>query len=170
MTDFARLLRTLSDGGVDFIVVGGVAATVHGSSRLTRDVDVCYSRSEANLARLVKALTPLKPYPRGAPDGLPFEWSVETLRRGLNFTFVTTAGELDLLGELVGVGSYEDLIPHTVAVKLFDREILCLDLEWLIRAKRAAGRPRDHEAVAELEVLLEETGGSGDTIGSRPEK
>lgn len=156
MTDFARLLRSLSKGHVECIVVGGLAATIHGSARLTQDVDVCYARTSENLARLVTALKPLKPYLRGAPPGLPFQWNIATLSAGLNFTLTTTAGSIDLLGEVTGGGSYAALLPHTVTAKLFGYEIKCLDLEWLIRTKRAAGRPRDIEAIAELEALREE--------------
>ena len=156
MTDFAKLLRVLHDGHVDCIIIGGLAATIHGSARLTQDVDACYSRAPDNLKRLVAALKPIKPYLRGAPEGLPFEWSVETLRSGLNFTLTTTAGALDLLGEVAGGGDYGDLLPHTLIANLFGYEVRCLDLEWLIRTKRAAGRPRDLEAIAELEALREE--------------
>ena len=157
MTGLQRLLRALSDSGVEFILIGGVAARAHGSARVTDDVDVSYGRGEANLARLVKALAPLKPYLRGAPPGLPFEWSVATLRAGLNFTLSTTAGAIDLLGEIVGGGGYDDLLPHTIKVEVFGREIRLLDLPWLIHVKRAAGRPKDLEVVAELEALLDES-------------
>jgi predicted nucleotidyltransferase len=156
VTEFATLIGVLADEGVEFVIVGGLAATVHGSARLTQDIDVVYSRSDTNLARLVDALVPYAPYPRGAPAGLPFEWSVDTLRRGLNFTLTTTKGDVDLLGEITGGGGYEDLLPHTIAIDLFGHGCLCLDLEWLIWTKRAAGRPRDFEAVAELEALREE--------------
>jgi hypothetical protein len=159
MTDFAKLLRNLHDHRVDGIIVGGLAATIHGSARLTQDIDICYSRAPDNLKRIIGALKPLKPYPRGAPDGLPFEWSVATLRAGLNFALATTAGPLDLLGEVVGGGDYAALLPHTVTATLFGFEVSCLDLEWLIRTKRAAGRPRDFEAIAELEALREERRG-----------
>ena len=86
MTDFARLIRRLADAGVEFILVGGLAANAHGSARVTTHLDVSYGRSVANLNRLVKALRPVKPYLRGAPPGLPFQWSAHTLRAGLNFT------------------------------------------------------------------------------------
>jgi predicted nucleotidyltransferase len=157
-TDFARLLAALQKTGVEYIIIGGVAATVHGSSRLTQDVDICYARSDANLDRLMRALRPLKPYLRGAPRGLPFEWSVATLRAGLNFTLTTTAGDIDILGEVTGGGTYDDLIDHTIEVKLFGHRTKCLNLERLIVTKRAAGRPRDLEAIAELEALREESG------------
>jgi predicted nucleotidyltransferase len=156
MTGLQRLLRALSDAGVEFILIGGVAARAHGSARVTDDVDVSYARHEANLARLVASLASLKPYLRGAPPGLPFEWSVATLRGGLNLTLITSAGAIDLLGEIVGGGRYEDLLPHTMPVTVFGREVRLLDLAWLIRVKRAAGRPKDLEVIAELEALLEE--------------
>lgn len=158
MTDFERLLGALADGGVEFILVGGVAATIHGSSRLTQDLDAVYDRAPENLERLASALTPYAPYPRGAPPGLPFEWSAATLHRGLNFTLTTRLGDVDLLGEITGGGTYSEVLPHTVVVAMFGRSLRCLDLAWLIRTKRAAGRPRDFEAVAELEALLEERG------------
>jgi len=86
VTDFATLLRVLADQDVAYILVGGAAATVHGSARLTLDVDVVYQRTPDNLARLVNALAPYAPGLRGAPAGLPFQWDAETLARGLNFT------------------------------------------------------------------------------------
>jgi hypothetical protein len=156
MTWLEKLLGALSKAGVEFILVGGMAARAHGASRLTQDVDVSYGRSLANLERIVSALAPVKPYLRGAPPGLAFEWSVETLRRGLNFTLTTTVGDIDLLGEIVGGGSYEDLLPHSFVVPVFGHDTRILDLPWLIRVKRAAGRPKDLEAIAELEVLREE--------------
>jgi hypothetical protein len=156
MTDFQRLIAALADAGVEFVIVGGLAATAHGSARLTQDIDVVYSRSSKNLDRLVAALAPFDPYLRGAPPGLPFEWDSSTLQRGLNFTLTTTIGDIDLLGEVTGGGKYESLLPHTVVLDFFGHSCICLDLPWLIRVKRAAGRPRDLETVAELEALLEE--------------
>ena len=156
MTDFARLLAALHDARVQFIIVGGLAATVHGSSRLTQDVDIVYDRQAENLDRVTAALSGFNPYLRGAPPGLPFEWSSATLKRGLNFTLTTDVGDIDLLGEITGGGGYADLVSHTVTVTMFGREHMCLDLPWLIRTKRAAGRPRDLETIAELELLQEQ--------------
>ena len=154
--DLRRLFRALHDADVDFILIGGVAARAHGSARVTQDVDICYARSVANLERLVRALRPLKPYLRGAPPGLPFEWSVATLRAGLNFTLTTTAGDIDLFGEVSGGGRYEDLERHTIIAEIYGGPTRILDIPWLIRTKRAAGRPRDLEVIAELEAIQEE--------------
>ena len=107
MTDFKALLRTLAEAEVEFILIGGVAATAHGSARLTADVDVVYRRSEENIERLAGALAPHQPYLRGAPRGLPFRWDAPTIRRGVNFTLTTALGDIDFLGEMVGGGTYE---------------------------------------------------------------
>ena len=154
MIDFAAVLRTLSEAGVQFIIVGGAAATAHGSARLTLDLDVVYARDEANLRRLAAALGPQEPYLRGVQPGLPFVLDEATLRAGLNFTLVSKLGDLDLLGEIVGGGGFDDLIDDTIEIELFGVCCRCLGLEKLIEVKRAAGRPKDLEALAELEELL----------------
>jgi predicted nucleotidyltransferase len=159
MTDYEALLTALAREGVEFILVGGLAATAHGSVRFTEDVDVVYRRSPDNHRRLVAALAPLRPYLRGAPPGLPFCWDEQTIQRGLNFTLVTSVGAIDLLGEITGGGSYEDVLPHTVEITVYGTACRCLDLPHLIHVKRAAGRPKDLEVVAELEALLEEQRG-----------
>ncbi len=160
MTDFAALLGALVREGVQFVIVGGAAATAHGSARLTADLDIVYQRSTQNIRRLAAALAPHQPYLRGAPPGLPFQCDERTVTRGLNFTLTTALGDLDLLGEITGGGSYEDLLPHTVVLRPFGLECRCLALKRLIEVKRAAGRPKDLEAIAELEAILEESAGT----------
>jgi predicted nucleotidyltransferase len=155
VTRFAELLRALSSASVEFVLVGGVAAAVHGSARATQDVDIVYSRSNTNLDKLVQALSPHRPYPRGAPAGLPFRFDAETLRAGLNFTLTTDLGWIDLLGEIAGGGRYEELCPHSITIEVFGLSCRVLDLETLISTKRAAGRPRDFETLSELEILRE---------------
>jgi predicted nucleotidyltransferase len=158
---FDTVFGVLVRGGVEFIVIGGAAATIHGSARITRDVDIVYRRTAENLRRLVDALSPYSPYLRGAPAGLPFRWDESTLRRGLNFTLTTSIGDLDLLGEVTGGGNFEALLAHSSPVQAFGIECLCLNLDKLIQVKRAAGRPKDLEAIAELEALREERGRAG---------
>ena len=157
--DLGGIVGVLADAGVEVIVIGGLAAQAHGSARLTQDADFVYRRSDENIARLAQALAPFSPYLRGAPAGLPFRFDPPTIRRGLNFTLTTAVGDVDFLGEMTGGGTYEQLLPHTIDLVVFGRTIRVLDLPALIRAKRAAGRPKDLEAVAELEALLAETEG-----------
>ena len=155
-TQFDKILSLLANGDVEFVLIGGVAGNIHGSARLTYDVDIVYDRSKANLERVVSFLEPHHAYLRGAPPGLPFKLDVPTLRNGLNFTLTTDLGDLDLLGEVVGGGGYRDLLPHTVEVEAFGVKFRCVDLPTLIKLKRAAGRPKDLESIAELEALREE--------------
>jgi predicted nucleotidyltransferase len=143
MNDFERILNALKSSEVAFVIIGGVAATVHGSARLTTDVDIVYERSRVNIGRLVHALAPLKPYLRGAPAGLPFTFDVETVRRGLNFTLTTDAGPMDVLGEITGIGDYASVFAESEDVSLFGSQYRCIKLEALIVSKRAAGRPKD---------------------------
>lgn len=157
--DLGGIVGVLADAGVEVIVIGGLAAQAHGSARLTQDADFVYRRSDENIARLAQALAPFSPYLRGAPAGLPFRFDPPTIRRGLNFTLTTAVGDVDFLGEMTGGGTYEQLLPHTIDLVVFGRTIRVLDLPALIRAKRAAGRPKDLEAVAELEALLAEKEG-----------
>lgn len=150
-----RILKRLTNTEVDFVIIGGLAAAAQGSVRPTYDIDVCYRRTPENLGRLAEALAPLNPRLREAPEDLPFRWDARTLQRGLNFTLQTDAGAIDLLGEVAGLGSYEEVLAHSEVTELYERSVRVLTLEGLIKAKRAAGRPRDHEHLIELEALLE---------------
>ena len=156
--DFERLLAAFTENQVEFIVVGGVAAYVYGSARLTNDLDIVYRRTPENLRALVVTLTPFNPYLRGAPPGLPFRFDQDTLARGLNFTLTTSLGDLDLLGEIAGGGDFDALRSRTREIELYGVRCLCIELDKLIEVKRAAGRPKDFETIAELEALHDEGG------------
>jgi predicted nucleotidyltransferase len=155
-TKFGQILEVLSKGEIRFIVVGGLAAMAQGNARSTYDVDVVYSRQRENIRRLADVVGRLQPYLRGAPPGLPFTWDEKTIRMGLNFTLTTSLGDLDLLGEVTGAGTYEQLLPHSEEMVLFGVKCRCATLERLIQMKRAAGRPKDMLVIAELVALLEE--------------
>ncbi len=150
MTNFGSLLARLANAQVEFVIIGGLAVLTHGHVRATVDLDVCYARTPENLKRLVEALAPIHPRLRGAPEGLPFFFDVQTLRNGLNFTLVTDEGELDLLGEVTGVGGYTDLVMQALTAEAFGVEVRIMALADLIRSKAAAGRPKD---LLDLEAL-----------------
>lgn len=152
---FEKAVQTLCDAGVEFVVIGGVSATFHGSARVTYDLDVCYSRAPSNLRRLAGALAPFHPRPRGFPAGLPFIWDEATLRSATILTLQTDIGEIDLLAEVAGLGAFDDLRKHSIVVEAFGRSIATLSLPGLIQAKRATGREKDLFSLAELESLLE---------------
>ena len=150
MTDVQRLLDVLSAAGVDFVVVGGVALVLRGSSRVTLDLDLCYARDRENLRRLAAALAPYHPRLRGAPPDLPFLWDDRTLASGLNFTLTTDLGDLDILGEVAGVGAYAQVSDGSSELVVGDTAIRVMDLDALERSKRAAGRAKDLLDLAEI--------------------
>ncbi len=155
---FGKAIQALADAEVEFVVIGGVSATFHGSARVTYDLDICYSRSSHNLSRLVRALEAFHPRPRGFPAGLPFIWDEATLRDASVLTLQTDVGEIDLLAEVAGLGNFDGVVNHAILVEAFGRRIATLDLPGLILSKRAAGREKDVAALPELESLLESAG------------
>jgi hypothetical protein len=159
--ELERTIRILCDAGVEFVVIGGVAGVLHGSASVTFDLDICYSRSDANLRRIAQTLAPFHLRPRDFPEGLPFVWDEATIRNGSQFTLISDLGDIDLLAEVLGVGSYKDVKARSVVVEAYARRFPILDLRALIQAKRAAGRDKDLRSLPELESLLEVQGPEG---------
>lgn len=148
-------LRVLYDEGVEFVIIGGAAMQLQGSAYITEDLDFCYERSSKNLQRLARALKPFHPRMRNAPENLPFQLDTATLERGLNFTLSTDLGALDFRGEVSGLGNYNAVKAASENIEVFGLDHQVLSLEGLIKAKRAAGREKDMNAVKDLEVLLD---------------
>ncbi|HEY7336203.1 MAG TPA: hypothetical protein VH639_15040 [Bryobacteraceae bacterium] len=152
---FGRAVQALCDAGVEFVVIGGVSASLNGSSYITNDSDICYSRSRENLKRLANALAPFHPRLREAPANLPFVWDEATPKNGTVFTLSTDFGIINLMAEAIGLGDFEEVKRGSVLTRAFDRDVYTLDLPSLIRSKRAAGRVKDLLVLPELEGLLE---------------
>ena len=156
--NFFNAVQTLVDGKVEFVIIGGWSAILHGSAYNTNDLDICYSREPKNLERLAKALAPFHPRLRDLPPELPFVWDAATLRNGTVFTRLTDLGAIDLFAEVAGLGGFDEAKRNSVLVHAFDRDVWTLDLPGLIRSKRAAGRSKDLQVLPELEGLLEARG------------
>jgi len=149
------MLRGLTRKKVRFVVVGGVAAAAHGASRVTNDLDICYdAATHANLAALATLLASWDAYPRGVEVGLPFILDDRTLRGAPVLTLTTTEGDIDVMDKIAGVGDYAEVRRHSEAISALGVRFRVLDLPSLIKSKRAAGRPRDHDHLPELEALL----------------
>lgn len=153
--NFELAIQVLCDSGVEFVVIGGWAAIFHGSAHVTNDLDICYARNRVNLRRLAAALAPFHPMHREFPEHLPFLWDETTLANGTVFTLVTDLGIIDLLAEVAGIGAFREVNEASIEVEAFQRRVRTLDIRALIRAKRAAGRPKDLLLLPELEGLLE---------------
>jgi hypothetical protein len=147
------MLQGLVARDVRFVVVGGVAAAAHGSTRVTNDLDLCYEATDENLRRLAGLLASWEAYPRGWEPGLPFIMDVRTLRTTPLMTLDTTQGAIDLLDRIRGVGGYAEAVSESEEVEAFELAFPVLGLPALIRAKRAAGRPKDLDQLPELEAL-----------------
>ncbi len=149
------LVEGLTAAGIRFIVAGGVAGTVHGSRRVTDDLDILYDTGPDNGQALAELLAAWHAYPRDVAPGLPFIMDVQTLRTTEVLTLTTDRGFLDIFATLKGVGTWSDALPGASRIDLGDAQVLSLSLHQLILAKRAAGRPKDRDNLVELEALRE---------------
>lgn len=150
------LLQTLNRHGVDFVLVGGLAGIAHGSSYPTYDLDVAYSRDRANLERLVDALREIGVTLRGALEDLPFQLDPATLANGADFTFDTKFGSFDILGDVAGIKSYEELRHGSSEEDVAGIPVRIASLDHLIAMKRAANRVKDQLMVVEYVELADE--------------
>jgi predicted nucleotidyltransferase len=153
--NFEIAVQALCDADVEFVVIGGWSAIFHGSARATKDLDIFFSRRTDNLRRLARALAPYHPRLRDLPPGLPFIFDEVTLRNSTVLTLTTDLGVIDLLAEVAGLGSFEQVAADAIQVEAFGRTVRTLDLESLIKSKKAAGREKDLAALPELESLRE---------------
>lgn len=151
--DPRAILTQLTAHGVDFVVIGGIAAVLHGSARVTRDLDICFAQDAANLVVLGKVLVELHATLRGVADDVPFVPDGATLRRIENLTLSTTAGSLDLLARPDGAPPYDRLRRNAERYDLGAFAVLVASIDDLIAMKRAAGRDKDIADVGELQAI-----------------
>lgn len=151
---FEEIIAALVAAGVRFVVIGGVAATIHGSARLTNDIDICYDTALENMQALVRLLHGWHAYLREVEPGLPFVLDVRALRTTPVMTLTTDLGNIDILDGVLGIGSYADALAASEPARIDSIEFRALTLPALIAAKRATGRVKDREHLIELEALL----------------
>jgi predicted nucleotidyltransferase len=149
------MVTRLAQAQVEFVIVGGVSAVLQGAPITTRDLDVCYRRTPANISRLVSALAPLHPRPRGFPPELPFFFDERAIQLGSNFTLEIGDESLDLLGLMSAIGGYEEIINQAEEKTVAGHKVKVLPLALLIATKQAAGRPKDLAVIPELKATLE---------------
>ena len=152
MQNLAELTKRLITGNVEFVLVGGFAAIAHGVLRSTRDVDVCCRFSEENLMRIQMALADLHPVYRPRTD-LPLELTPELCGSLKDLYLKTDLGILDCLGEIKGVGGFEDVARHSVELELPIGRCRVIDLDTLIIAKEAMDRDHDRLTVRDLKEI-----------------
>jgi hypothetical protein len=149
----SRILARLVEYDVNFVVIGGYAAIAHGSAQQTNDLDICFATDRKNLDRLGAALNALNARLRGVEEDVPFVPDADTLRRIEVLTLDTDEGPLDVLAAPSGAPSYAILRRRALVVELAGIEVPVASFEDLSSMKRAAGRPKDRTALAELNEL-----------------
>jgi hypothetical protein len=148
-----RLLQRLCDAEIDFVIVGGFAATLHGSSLVTRDLDVCAILGNENVEKLREALRDLQPTHRLTPQKLSFLDNPDPGVEVRNLYLRTDLGPVDVLSSILGVGDFDRVRAASIQVELFGRSCRVISLDDLIRAKEALGRDKDLLAVKELRAV-----------------
>lgn len=146
------ILNALTDNHVDYVLVGDVAGSAWGSPTVADVMALTYDRAAENVERLCAAL-----------ESLDAAFDAETLRRGLNFTFTTRAGDVDVLGQPAGVDGWAELAPNAVPMEIGGVTVPVADLDDLIRMKLAAGRPKDRIEVEILAAVRDEREAQGRT-------
>ncbi len=153
MVSIRELLSRLTDHQVEFVVVGGMAAVLHGSAVVTQDLDICAPMTPENFAQVISALRGLDPRNRMTPQRLALPGDPDALKGFKNLSLITDAGVLAILGEIKGIGDYDAASAHAIIMGTFDFPVRVLDLDTLILAKAAMGRHKDHRVIADLETI-----------------
>lgn len=153
MSGLEQLLKALADSEARFVVVGAYAAIMQGSSLRTDDLDICYERTPDNYKKIIHAIAPFKPRLRGLPEELKVPFDEQSLAQGTNFTLTTNIGNIDLLGELSGVGGYTQIILDAKTMNFANVTLRIASLDTIIRSKEAADRPKDRATLPELKAL-----------------
>jgi hypothetical protein len=153
-----ELLRALARHGVDYVLIGGLAANLHGSSALTNDADICPDPGATNLDRLAMALRDMDARIRAdaEPDGLPFACDADFLSRMRLVNLTTRFGDFDVAFEPAGTGGYQDLVTRAVDFDIDGVTVRVAALSDIIRSKETANRPKDHATLPILYALQDE--------------
>lgn len=153
MIDIKKAITTLASHDIKFVVIGGVALGIHSAAYVTYDIDICYSRKRENLGKIAETLKPFNPRLRGFPKELPFIWDASTIQNGTNFTLDTSLGDFDMLAEVSGIGTYEDVLALSEKWNIYGYDVQILSVNGLISAKEAAGREKDQPGLRILYAL-----------------
>ncbi len=154
--DPERLLTVLIGHDVEFVLIGAMAARLHGFPRITADADITPARSHANLERLASALRVLdaRIYTEAFPEGISFDVSAKSLDRAEIWNLVTSAGRLDLVFTPAGTTGYADLAEGAALFHVFGSTLRAASLEDILRSKEAADRPRDRQDATVIREMI----------------
>jgi hypothetical protein len=150
------LLKLLIHSPIDFVLVGGFAAVLHGSNQITRDIDICVIHSPDQIRALQDLLKPFHPVYRKQEQTVSFLEAPKNLSTQQDFHLSTDLGILDIITHVKGVGDYYDVLRKSETMQLFAGSCCIISIDDLIKSKKALGRHRDLVVVEELEAILKE--------------
>ncbi|MBU0505608.1 MAG: nucleotidyltransferase [bacterium] len=156
MQDLQDLLKFLIHSPIDFVIVGGFAAVIHGCNQTTRDIDICLTLSNEQIILLQKTLEPINPRHRKQKEKPQFQRDNQNVEKFNNLHLETDLGVLDIITQVEGVGDYYDILKNSQEIELFGGRCFVISLEDLIKAKKTLGRHRDLVIVEELEAIKKE--------------
>lgn len=160
MRSLAKLLDVLLNANIDFVLVGGFASVVHGSTMVTRDLDVCMLTGPDEIEKLRECLAPYNPKHRMTPQKLPFK-DYPAVTTGLKSVYLETdLGVLDVLSEITGVGSFEDVVKNAIQIEIQGKKCNVISIDDLIASKKSLGRAKDLAVARELEIIQKHEGPS----------
>ena len=156
MQDLTKLLKILLENNIDFVLIGGFAAVVHGSTLVTQDLDICTTVSESNIHRLRHVLKDLHPWHRMNPKiKLSFLEHPKSIDGLNNIYLQTDLGILDILSETQPAGDFQTIKTNSIEIPLYGHKCNVISLDDLIKVKEAMNRPKDIQAVIELKKVKE---------------
>ena len=154
-SDFLNLLERLVNAGVDFLVIGGFAGVVHGCTYVTQDIDICCDFSPSTLLALQRAISDLHPVHRMTPKRKKLQLTEQTCGQFKNLYLDTDIGQLDCLSFIDGLGDYSQVKRKSELIEVEEMKVRVLSLDALIKSKKSMSRPRDKEAILQLEAIKE---------------
>jgi hypothetical protein len=158
MSDLEDIVERLIRSHVEFVLIGGFAVLAHGASLMTEDVDVCCPFTEQNLRAIESAVRDLHPVHRMTPQRLPFVLTDDLVSSLKNLYLGTDIGKLDCLGEVLGIGDFEEVKSRSVEIKFESGPCRVLNIDALIEAKATTNRTRDRMAILQLKAIKERQG------------
>ncbi len=156
MQNLQQLLTLLIKSPIDFVLVGGFAAVLHGSNQTTRDIDICLSLDLQQIELLREVLAPIHPIHRLSPEKISFLTFPENFSDTTELYLSTDWGILDVMSRIEAVGGYFDLLRNAKKIDLLGSSCFIISIDDLIKSKRALGRHRDIATILELEAIQRE--------------
>jgi hypothetical protein len=154
--DPEQLIKILAKHSVQYVLIGALAARLHGFPRLTADADITPASGSANLQRLAAALQELnaRVFTESVPQGLSFDCSADTLKQANMWNLITSAGRLDIAFQPSGTSGYEDLAANAVQFEIYGSKLQAAGLKDIIRSKKVSDRPQDRQDIIILREML----------------